>query len=79
MLKLEGERLELAYARDSSNGWCYRHALGKLSHLQDALLEENFGEAKQAGSIYDLEMAKEGEHEGEEEEANQVPKRPRFG
>ena len=55
MLRLEGERLELEYGRDKSNGWCYRHALGKLAHLQDALLADRFGEVKQA-PCYDLEI-----------------------
>ena len=33
-LKHEGERLEVAYGRDVSNGWLYRHALTKLAILQ---------------------------------------------
>jgi hypothetical protein len=80
MLKLEGEKLELAFGKDTSNGWCYRHALGKLAYLQDAMLEEHFGEAKAAPSIFELEVEQKeegGEEEGEAEDDEQATKRPR--
>ena len=38
-LKHEGRMLECSYGRDTTNGWAYNHALGKMTALQHALLE----------------------------------------
>jgi hypothetical protein len=75
-LKLEGEKFELAFDRDSSNGWAYRHALTKLGYFQDLLLEEKFSEEKAAPSLLEVHRKEEEEKaekaEREEGEAPEV-------